>query len=85
MVEDFNKIIRVPFLFLIRLYQRTLSPDHGFFRQRFPYGFCRFHPSCSEYIYQAIDKYGIFKGGVLGLWRILRCNPWNKGGEDPLE
>lgn len=84
MVEEFNKIIRAPFLFLIRLYQRTLSPDHGFFKNRFPYGFCRFHPSCSEYNYQAIEKYGIFKGGALGLWRILRCNPWNPGGEDPV-
>lgn len=84
MVEEFNKIIRAPFLYLIHLYQRTLSPDHGFFKNRFPYGFCRFHPSCSEYAYQAIDKYGIFKGGGLSLWRVLRCNPWNPGGEDPL-
>lgn len=85
MIKKINKIINYPFLALIRAYQHTLSPDHGLFRKRFPYGFCRFYPTCSEYSYQAIDKYGILKGGALALWRIMRCNPWNPGGEDPLE
>lgn len=60
----------------IRLYQRTLSlvlPPA-----------CRFVPTCSEYGYQAIAKYGIVKGGCLALWRILRCNPFGRGGYDPL-
>jgi len=46
---------------------------------------CRFTPSCSEYTYQAIFKYGIIRGGFLGLKRIIRCHPWSKGGYDPLQ
>lgn len=72
-------------LWLIRLYQKTLSPDHGWFSHRHPEGFCRFTPTCSEYTYQAIKKYGFFKGGAMGFWRIMRCNPWNKGGKDPVK
>jgi len=69
----------------ITLYQHTLSPDHGWLKSRNPQGFCRFHPTCSEYSKQALNKYGFFKGGWLAIWRILRCNPWNKGGEDVLK
>ncbi|MEK7532396.1 MAG: membrane protein insertion efficiency factor YidD [Patescibacteria group bacterium] len=69
-------------LWLIRLYQKTFSPDHGWFRARFPYGYCKFYPSCSEYTYQAIDKFGFFKGIFKGSWRIARCNPWSRGGMD---
>jgi len=72
-------------LAMIRVYQKTLSLDHGPLSRLFPYGYCRFHPTCSEYGYQAIEKYGIIKGGVKAMWRILRCNPWNKGGHDPLK
>jgi putative membrane protein insertion efficiency factor len=85
MLKTINKIISFPFLAMIRLYQLSLSPDHGFLKRFFPYGFCRFHPTCSNYTFQAINKYGIFKGGALGIWRIVRCNPWNPGGEDPLK
>lgn len=48
-------------------------------------GICKFTPSCSEYSYQAIEKYGAFKGTMLAIWRILRCNPFSKGGYDPLK
>jgi hypothetical protein len=68
----------------IRLYQRTISPDHGWLsggKQRV----CRFHPTCSEYTYQAIEKYGAIRGLGKGTWRVLRCNPFNKGGNDPLK
>jgi len=51
----------------------------------YPHGFCKFHPTCSQYTYEAIEKYGVIKGGVMGVWRILRCNPWGKGGEDPVK
>ncbi|MFH1854876.1 MAG: membrane protein insertion efficiency factor YidD [bacterium] len=71
-------------VFLITAYQYTLSLDHGPLRVLFPMGFCRFHPSCSEYGKQAIDKYGVFRGSWLAVWRIMRCNPWNKGGDDPV-
>ncbi|MBU1119295.1 membrane protein insertion efficiency factor YidD [Patescibacteria group bacterium] len=76
------KIARFPFLALIRLYQKTLSLDHGPLSALFPHGFCRFYPTCSEYGYQAINKRGIFKGTLLALWRIARCNPFNEGGVD---
>ena len=46
---------------------------------------CRFRPTCSQYTYQAVEKYGILRGCWLGLKRIIRCNPWNKGGYDPLK
>jgi len=72
-------------ILLIRVYQRTLSLDHGPLKILFPYGFCKFHPSCSEYSAQAIDKHGVIKGTAMGSWRIIRCNPWSKGGEDPVK
>ncbi|MFC1613073.1 membrane protein insertion efficiency factor YidD [Patescibacteria group bacterium] len=77
--------IRLFVLKLIRLYQKTLSFDHGIFKYMFPNGYCRFKPTCSEYGYEAIEKYGIIKGGVKAFWRVLRCNPFNKGGWDPLK
>ncbi|MFC1687682.1 membrane protein insertion efficiency factor YidD [Patescibacteria group bacterium] len=69
---------------LLRLYQRTLSPDHGWFRSRYPYGFCRFHPTCSEYSIQVISRYGILRGTGKSIIRIIRCNPLNSGGYDPI-
>ena len=73
---------RLPFLLLIRAYQKTISPDHGLYRFFFPHGYCRFYPSCSEYGYQTIKKRGLIVGLPKTLWRILRCNPWSKGGVD---
>lgn len=70
---------------LIKIYQKTLSFDHGIFKYVFPHGYCRFKPTCSEYGYAAIEKYGIFKGGLMAIWRVLRCNPFNSGGYDPLK
>ncbi|MCM8748303.1 membrane protein insertion efficiency factor YidD [Thermomicrobiaceae bacterium CFH 74404] len=61
----------------IRFYQIFISP-------LFPPS-CRFYPTCSEYGYQAIAKYGIIRGGAKTAWRILRCNPFNRGGYDPVE
>ena len=70
---------------MIRLYQATISPDHSPLMTRIlPGGVCRFHPTCSQYTYQAIERYGMFKGGVMGIWRIARCNPFNPGGIDPV-
>ena len=46
---------------------------------------CKYYPSCSEYMKQAILKYGVCKGLVLGIWRIIRCNPFSKGGYDPIK
>ena len=61
----------------IRLYQWLLSPLLG---QR-----CRYYPSCSEYAVQAIQRFGILRGVVLAGWRLLRCNPWSRGGLDPVD
>lgn len=68
---------RLALLGLIRLYQasfaKTLPPDT-----------CRFYPSCSHYSYQAVYKFGVLKGGTMAIWRVLRCNPFNPGGFDPV-
>ncbi len=64
-------------ILMVRLYQGSLSPIIG--RQ------CRFVPTCSEYFIQAVRSKGAFVGGLMGLWRILRCNPFGKGGYDPVE
>jgi putative membrane protein insertion efficiency factor len=69
-------------LLLIRLYQKTLSPDHGPLKRFFPNGYCRFHPTCSEYARKSFEKHGFFNGLFLTAKRITRCNPWNQGGID---
>lgn len=63
-------------LFLIRYYQTYISP-------MMPPA-CRFYPTCSHYTYEAIEVHGFFKGGLMGAWRVLRCNPFSKGGYDPV-
>jgi putative membrane protein insertion efficiency factor len=62
-------------IMLVRLYQVTLSPFIG--RN------CRFQPTCSHYMIGAVEKYGFWRGSWLGIYRILRCNPFCKGGYDP--
>ncbi len=69
---------------LIKLYQKTLSFDHGPLKHLYPHGFCRFQPTCSNYGIDAISKFGVFKGGYLTIKRVIRCNPFNKGGHDPV-
>ena len=68
---------------LIKIYQKTLSFDHGWLRSSF-YG-CRFYPTCSDYTYQAIEKYGTIKGSWLGIKRVSKCHPFHKGGIDLLK
>ena len=70
-------------IFLINIYQKTLSPDHGVMRFYYPNGFCKYHPTCSEYTKQAVEKHGL-KGLFMGFKRVLRCNPYSKGGLDPV-
>lgn len=70
---------------LIKVYQKTISFDHGFFKIFYPHGFCRFTPSCSQYGVEAFTKYGLIRGGFITIWRVVRCNPWNKGGYDPVK
>jgi putative membrane protein insertion efficiency factor len=61
----------------IRLYQLAISPALG--------SRCKYEPSCSRYAIQAVQRYGVLRGAVLAVWRILRCNPWSHGGHDPVE
>ena len=67
---------KIILIFLIRLYQITLSPIIG--KQ------CRFLPTCSEYAYEAIARYGLFRGSILTFLRLLRCAPWGTHGYDPV-
>ena len=69
----------------IRFYQKWLSFDQGVIFGKAGVRVCRYEPYCSEYTYQAIDKYGILKGSIMGMYRILRCNPFSKGGYDPVK
>ena len=64
-------------LAMLRFYKNAISPQ-------LPPS-CRFQPTCSEYAYEAIEKYGILKGGRLAIWRILRCNPFGGCGYDPVD
>lgn len=67
--------MRILILFLISIYQKF---------SKFTPSVCRFYPTCSEYTKQAILKYGVLKGGWLGIKRIARCHPGNEGGYDPV-
>ncbi len=77
-----KRAVRVAATCPIVAYQRTLSFDHGPMKALYPYGYCRFHPSCSEYCRRSILKDGILKGYAKGAWRIARCNPFSAGGVD---
>ncbi|NJD23799.1 MAG: membrane protein insertion efficiency factor YidD [Betaproteobacteria bacterium] len=61
---------------LIRIYQYAISPFLG--------RSCRYHPTCSEYAVEAVEKHGALRGGWLGVKRICRCHPWHPGGYDPV-
>lgn len=71
-----GKIRYILAIYPIKLYQYLISPYFG--------NCCRFYPSCSQYMIEAIEKKGIFKGLTLGIYRLLRCHPWAKGGIDPV-
>ncbi len=75
-----RRLLRLPadvLVLLARVYQATLSRYLG--------GQCRFTPSCSHYFIEAVQKHGALRGGAMGLWRILRCHPFSKGGYDPVK
>lgn len=72
--------MKIIFINLIEWYQKNISLWLESKNIR-----CKFYPTCSEYTKQAIEKYGCLKGTILGVCRILRCNPFSKGGYDPLK
>ena len=70
------RMIKKLFILLIRFYQRAISPYKSFH--------CKYIPTCSEYAVEALEKHGVIKGSLLSIWRIFRCNPFSKGGYDPV-
>ena len=64
------------FIYLIKFYRKYISPMKS--------TKCPYSPTCSEYGLEAVERHGFFKGGFLALWRICRCNPFSKGGYDPV-
>lgn len=73
-------MIKKIILSAIRLYKKAISPliNNG-------YNGCRFHPTCSDYAMQAIEKKGVLRGFLMACWRVLRCNPLSKGGVDEIK
>lgn len=63
---------------MIKFYRKNISPLKGA-------PTCKFLPTCSQYAIEALDKYGAIRGGFMAIKRILKCNPWNSGGYDPVE
>ncbi len=70
-------VLSLPFIFLLRLYRKYVSPC-----KRSPT--CRFSPTCSQYAIEALTEWGVVIGSCMSLWRLLRCNPFSKGGYDPV-
>ena len=71
-----KQVLIFPFVFLVRFYQIVISPLTP--------ATCRFEPTCSTYMLQALKKHGLFRGGWLSFKRIASCNPWGKSGYDPV-
>lgn len=74
--ENRLKNMKKLMILLIKFYRKYISP--------MKHTKCPYFPTCSEYGLEAVEKYGAFKGGLLALWRIIRCNPFSKGGYDPV-
>ena len=70
------KLITYPFVLLVRFYQIAISPLKP--------PTCRYNPTCSSYALEALKRYGLFKGGMLAIRRIMRCHPWGGHGYDPV-
>ncbi len=76
-IEDANNLMTKVLIIPIKVYKKYISPLKG--------RTCRFYPSCSQYAVEALEKYGVFKGTLLSLKRILRCHPFDPGGYDPIK
>ena len=76
-MKKIRMIMKNIIITLIKFYQKYLSP--------LKHTKCPYIPTCSQYGLEAVEKYGVIKGCLLAIWRILRCNPFSKGGYDPLK
>jgi putative membrane protein insertion efficiency factor len=70
------RLLRELLLAPLHLYRRVISPA--------TVPRCRYHPTCSQYALDAVRTHGLIRGGVLAVWRVMRCNPWSHGGVDPV-
>jgi len=82
MLSNLSRTAALPLVGLVRLYQLTLSPDHGWYRVLHPYGFCRYAPSCSQFALDGLRADGVVALPRIGV-RLVRCHPWARGGFDP--
>ncbi|MEG0874960.1 MAG: membrane protein insertion efficiency factor YidD [Clostridiales bacterium] len=69
--------MRTILIYLLKFYQKFISPMHP--------PCCKYYPTCSQYALEAIRKHGAIKGTAMAVWRVLRCNPFSKGGYDPVK
>ncbi|MFT7330492.1 MAG: putative membrane protein insertion efficiency factor [Roseivirga sp.] len=76
MFRNLTKIIAVPFIWFVRFYQAAISP--------YTPSSCRYSPTCSHYAIEALQKHGLFSGGILAIKRIFSCHPWGNSGYDPV-
>ena len=83
MLKSLDAILAYLAIKVVKFYQKTLSPDHGLFKKNIPY--CRFQPTCRGGGGGGGGGYGFIKGAAKSTYRILRCNPFNPGGYDPLK
>lgn len=80
-LQEISRILAWPLLAVVFLYQKSLSPDHGLLKPFYPYGYCKFYPTCSEYASIVLRTKGII--GLPKIFkRVVSCNPWSMGGVD---
>jgi len=77
-----DKFLAHIIIWLIKFYQKTISPDHSHHGKSMPFHGCKFYPSCSEYGILTLKKRGFLLGLFPMIWRVLRCHPWSHGGID---
>jgi putative membrane protein insertion efficiency factor len=81
---SFLDFLKKTAIFFVKIYQKTISFDHGPMKFLYTHGFCKFFPTCSQYTIEAISRLGLLKGGFWACRRVLRCHPWSKGGVDEI-
>ena len=83
MKQEYHTMSKRFFIAMIRFYQLLLSPEKRVWSSH-NHLVCKFSPSCSDYAIEAIERRGVLRGLLQAGWRVLRCNPWQKGGFDPV-